>query len=323
MQDYPRILITGFSVFPGAPVNPTEKLIAALRDDPAALPGNIRLETLPVEYAAVPGLLDTFGREFAPDIAIHFGLSASATGFTLERLARNGIAASRADNSGAQPGSACIVDGAGDFPSTLPLDAIAADLNDAGLPVAWSDDAGGYLCNYLFYLSRSPDFAGFAPAMSGFVHVPPLKEDEPANPHAMSLAELLRGAMSIAPHLCGSVARTQHLAGRAFSVARRVLGLRNRLLVEHQSPPASAPPVKAAGENLYRHCFMFPPRLSGVDQQGRIAGDLHRTHVGEHHLRPAPSFGVLLPDGVQRERARDYAGFREKQQRAFVKMMAV
>lgn len=195
----PRILITGFSVFPGAPVNPTEKLIAALRDDPALLPpaADIRLEVLPVEYAAMPGLLEKLGAEFAPDIAIHFGLSAKATGFTLERLARNGIAANRADNSGVQPQTACIVDGAGDFASTLPLEAIEAVLGDAGLPVSWSDDAGGYLCNYIFYLSRSPDFPALAPAISGFVHVPPLSGHDPDNPHAMALADLVRGAALI------------------------------------------------------------------------------------------------------------------------------
>lgn len=194
----PRILITGFSVFPGAPVNPTEKLIAALRDDGLfAVSGNIRMEVLPVEYAAVPGRLEALGRDFAPDIAIHFGLSARATGFTLERWARNGIAADRLDNSGTQPVSTLIIDGAGDFASTLPLDAIAAALASSGLPVAWSDDAGGYLCNYLFYLSRSPEFPAFASSMSGFVHVPPLRDHQPEHPHAMSLDELLSGAAAI------------------------------------------------------------------------------------------------------------------------------
>lgn len=195
----PRILITGFSVFPGAPVNPTERLIAALRADPSLLPvgADIRLEVLPVEYGIVPGALESLGRNFKPDIAIHFGLSVKATGFTLERLARNEIAANRADNSGAQPQAACIIDGAGHCSSTLPLDAIHAALFRENLPADWSDDAGGYLCNYIFYLSRSPDFPAFAPEVSGFIHVPPLKESEPGNPHALPLADLVRGAALI------------------------------------------------------------------------------------------------------------------------------
>jgi pyroglutamyl-peptidase len=191
----PRILVTGFTPFPGAPVNPTEHLIQSLRQRPQWLEslGEIRLEVLPVEYAAVPGHLEALGRDFAPDIAIHFGLSARATGFTLERFARNANAAGRADNAGALPPPA-IFDGELDLPSTLPLESIAARLAGQELPVAWSDDAGGYLCNYTFYLACSPRFSAYCPAMAGFIHVPPLLDAGPDNPHAMSIDTLLAGA---------------------------------------------------------------------------------------------------------------------------------
>jgi pyroglutamyl-peptidase len=194
----PRILITGFTPFPGAPVNPTEHLIQSLRRQPHWLEslGEIRLEVLPVEYAAVPEALAALGRDFAPDIAVHFGLSARATGFTLERLARNANATGRVDNAGAAPPPG-IFEGEADLPSTLPLDAIAARLAGQGLPVAWSDDAGGYLCNYTFYLACSPRFEAYAPAMSGFVHVPPLRDADGANPCAMTLAQLEAGARLI------------------------------------------------------------------------------------------------------------------------------
>lgn len=194
----PRILVTGFTPFPGAPVNPTEHLIQSLRRRPQwpETLGEIRLEILPVEYASVPGLLEALGRDFAPDIAIHFGLSARATGFTLERLARNANAAGRVDNAGALP-AACIFDAEADLPSTLPLAGIAAGLEGQGLPVAWSDDAGGYLCNYTFYLACSPRFSAYAPAMAGFIHVPPLGEAGPDNPHAMTVETLVAGARII------------------------------------------------------------------------------------------------------------------------------
>lgn len=192
----PRILVTGFGPFPGAPLNPTRTMVEAFRADPARLArlGVVRTEVLDVDYAAVPLRLAELGTDFAPDIAIHFGLSDRARGFTLERLARNEIAADRPDNSGAQPLPDVIEPDGGDHPSGLPLGEIAETLDRAGLPWSWSDDAGGYLCNYLFYLSRSPDFPGFAPAISGFVHVPPLKEAEPENAGALPLADLVRGA---------------------------------------------------------------------------------------------------------------------------------
>jgi pyroglutamyl-peptidase len=195
---HPRILITGFGPFPGAPENPTQKLIEALRANPSILDGlgEIRTEILAVEYDTAPARLAAIGAEFIPDIAIHFGLSARASGFTLERLARNEIAANRPDNAGGQPGDACIVEGGAGQPSTLPLEAIASALSSRGLPHSWSDDAGGYLCNYIFYLSRSPHFTGFSPEISGFIHVPPLAgPDAPEN--AMRIGDLVAGAQII------------------------------------------------------------------------------------------------------------------------------
>ena len=196
----PRVLITGFGPFPGAPVNPTEALIRRLESEPEHLAGlgDIRTAVLPVDYQAVPDVLAELGRTHSPDIAIHFGLDAKAHGFTLERRARNEIAAGKPDNAGNQADRACIVDGGEDCSSTLPLEAIADELDRARLPWSWSDDAGGYLCNYVFYLSRSSHFAELNPALSGFIHAPPLALDDRENPkNAMSLDDLTRGARLI------------------------------------------------------------------------------------------------------------------------------
>lgn len=196
----PRLLVTGFGPFPGAPVNPTEALIAALAGLPETFEGadEIRAEALPVEYAAVPARLDALGAAFAPDIAVHFGLSGKARGFTLERRAQNVIAGERADNAGMRPHEAMIVPGGGDVVSRLPLEAVRAALAAEGLPVSWSHDAGGYLCNYLFYLSCGHMRVGFAPGMAGFVHVPPLKaQGEGASANAMALSDLIAGARVI------------------------------------------------------------------------------------------------------------------------------
>ncbi len=197
----PRVLITGFGPFPGAPVNPTETLVRRLESEPGPLsgPAHIRTAVLPVEYAAVPDLLAELGRHNSPDIAIHFGLSAEAEGFTLERLARNEIRAGKPDNSGAHPDTPVILHEGDNRLSTLPLDKMAIALGAAGLPWSWSDDAGGYLCNYVFYLSCSPHFPALAAGMSGFVHVPPLRvgEGEGAPVNAMTLDDMLAGARLI------------------------------------------------------------------------------------------------------------------------------
>ncbi len=126
-----------------------------------------------MDYAAAPRALEAIGADFGPDIAIHFGLALQAQGFRLERTARNLCTSEVPDNSGISRAGQAIVADAPDRIPTLPLEAIAARLAEAGLPVQWSDDAGGYLCNLVMFHALSdrivPDYC---PAMAGFVHVP-------------------------------------------------------------------------------------------------------------------------------------------------------
>ena len=191
-----RILVTGFSVFPGAPVNPTEALVGILDDDPPCGDGieAFRAEVLAVDYAGIQDRLSAIGRAFLPDIAIHFGLAGDCAGFRLERIARNSHEGARPDQAGALPATGRVCAGPETLTSTLPLETIAERLGHAGLPVEWSDDAGAYLCNTVFTLSLAHACDGFRPAMSGFVHVPPLKEAEPQRPGAMGIDDLAAGA---------------------------------------------------------------------------------------------------------------------------------
>jgi pyroglutamyl-peptidase len=170
----PRLLVTGFEPFPGAPVNPTEWLVDTLGREPPAIDGiaAFRAEVLPVDYREVGPRLSRIGREFRPDIAIHFGLAAECRGFRLERIARNSFAGARPDNAGAMPSSERICEGPAEIPSNLPLQTIHDALAAERLPVEWSDNAGAYLCNMVFTLSRAHGCEGFSPAMSGFIHVP-------------------------------------------------------------------------------------------------------------------------------------------------------
>ncbi len=192
----PRILVTGFGIFPGAPVNPTEALVAQLIARPPAGPmiGAFAADVLAVEYGSVAARLSRIGEAFSPDIALHFGLARECAGFRLERVARNLHAAGKPDQMGRLPEQLAICAGHDEYASTLPLDEIASALEADGLPVQWSDDAGGYLCNMVFTLSAAHACEGLRPTMTGFVHVPPLKDAELDAPGAMALDDLERGA---------------------------------------------------------------------------------------------------------------------------------
>jgi pyroglutamyl-peptidase len=192
MPSAPRLLVTGFEPFPGAPVNPTEGLVQALRKEPPQELSAFRAEVLPVDYTKVGPALSGIGHEFRPDIAIHFGLAAECSGFRLERIARNSFAGARPDNAGAMPSSEKICEAPAELPSNLPLQAIHDALAAEGLPVEWSDNAGAYLCNMVFTLSRAHGAENFSPAMSGFVHVPPMEAGT-----GLARAELIAGARII------------------------------------------------------------------------------------------------------------------------------
>ena len=167
------ILATGFSVFPGAPENPTAWAMEEIERS-GWQPSGARLvtRTLPVRF-------DLWDNEFGPllattkpDAVVSFGLSAKAVGITLESTARNVVANDRPDFTGACSASDCVSDGApAVLPTRLPLSALSTALRAKGLPVARSDDAGNYLCNLLFY--RLMEYAQSGGAqVAGFIHVP-------------------------------------------------------------------------------------------------------------------------------------------------------
>jgi pyroglutamyl-peptidase len=173
-KNLPRVLVTGFEPFPGAQVNPTQRLVERLRSQPPDIEGMaaFRAELLPVDYEAIRPCLSHIGKTFAPDIALHFGLAHGCGGFRLERLARNAFINASPDNSGFAPPDGPICKAPALMESRLPLEAIQDALIAEGLPVFWSDDAGGYLCNVVLTLSLAAACEGFSPRLGGFVHVP-------------------------------------------------------------------------------------------------------------------------------------------------------
>ena len=164
----PKVLITGFPAFPGAPVNPTEWLVSTLNHE------DVETAVIPCVYAEVGSVLEGLGRKFDPDIVIHFGLSRQAEGFVLEARARNACRADLLDNSGLSFGTGPISAFSPEFvPASLPNAEICLQLKKAGYPADISDDAGGYLCNFAFYHSAGRLIPVLRSKMIGFVHVPP------------------------------------------------------------------------------------------------------------------------------------------------------
>jgi pyroglutamyl-peptidase len=169
----PRVLVTGFSVFPGAPANPTAWVVETLEREKWQ-PANAQLftRTLPVRFDLWEREMEPLLAEVRPHIAIAFGLSAKATGVTLESTAHNVVATDRPDFTGACAAGACVVEsGPARFATGLPLERIERALRAKRIPVSPSDSAGDYLCNLTFYRLMAHVIQG-GPEMAGFIHVP-------------------------------------------------------------------------------------------------------------------------------------------------------
>lgn len=172
------ILITGFTPFPGAPENPTAELVKWVQDGKIKAPDGVRLEArlLPTEFEKSFAELKEHLGDIKPDALIEFGLSAKATGFALECIARNQMASALPDNSGFRPDDKMIeTDAPLVLPTGLPVEDIYEDLTAKGLPVEYSQSAGGYVCNHLFYKTLRLTHSE-RPRQAGFIHLPYLVE---------------------------------------------------------------------------------------------------------------------------------------------------
>ena len=151
---------------------------------------------LPVAYARAADALREAMRATEPAAVVCFGQADGRAGISVERFAHNLDDGTKVDNEGASSGAEIDPAGPVAYRSTLPVEAIVSALRDAGIPAAESRDAGGYLCNHVFYVLMGE--LEDRHAVGGFVHVPLLPEQalEQSAP-SMPLETLVRAARVI------------------------------------------------------------------------------------------------------------------------------
>ena len=156
-------------------MNPSQLLVEALESSP---PPDVELATalLPVAWARSADVLRGAVRAASPQVVICFGQADGRTGISVERFAHNLDSAEPVDNDGVTSDAVIDPNGPVAYASTLPVAALVDALREAGIPASESRDAGGFLCNHVFYAlmrvleEEQPDTLG------GFVHVPLLPE---------------------------------------------------------------------------------------------------------------------------------------------------
>ena len=198
-----RLLITGFEPFDGAAVNPSQLLVEALEASP---PPGVVLATavLPVAYARAGDTLRGAVRAAEPDAVICFGQADGRTGVSIERFAHNLDSVEPVDNDGVSSAAEIDPNGPVAYRSTLPVEEIVEALRAEGIPAAESRDAGGFLCNHVFYVLMRALEEERPDAVGGFVHVPLLPEQALAKQAAsMPLETLVWAARTIVSTVAG------------------------------------------------------------------------------------------------------------------------
>ncbi|XP_057502284.1 uncharacterized protein LOC130786082 [Actinidia eriantha] len=182
--------VTGFKKFHGVSENPTETIVSNLREytKKNGLPKGMILGSCSILDTAGQGAVkplyqilqssvgtkDSGASNSGGVIWVHFGVNSGATRFAIENQAVNEATFRCPDEMGWKPQKVPIVPGDGGISrirkTTLPVEEITKVLAKMGYEVTTSDDAGRFVCNYVYY--HSLRFAEQNGIKSVFVHVP-------------------------------------------------------------------------------------------------------------------------------------------------------
>ncbi|TAN11445.1 MAG: pyroglutamyl-peptidase I [Burkholderiaceae bacterium] len=190
--DHPPVLVTGFDAFGGDAVNPS--WLAAERLQERALLGRpVVAAQLPTQFDLSLQRLRALLVAHRPALVICLGYAANRGALSLERVAINVNDARIPDNAGQQPIDTPVVAGApAAYFTRLPIKAMRAAIQEAGIAAEVSQTAGTFVCNHVFFglMHELATLPGLAETRGGFIHVPPLPEQSKSG---MALDRMVQG----------------------------------------------------------------------------------------------------------------------------------
>jgi pyroglutamyl-peptidase len=168
------VLVTGFGPFPGAPYNPTGPLVRTLaRRPPPALSG-LRLvpHVFATTYLAVDRELPVLIAQYRPAAVIMFGLAARTHHVRIEMQARNAMSSLPDASGDVAVGSIIEADSPESLPILAPHERLLQSARRGRIPARLSQDAGSYLCNYLYWRALKTAAQPPGPEIVAFIHIP-------------------------------------------------------------------------------------------------------------------------------------------------------
>ena len=191
------VLVTGFGPFPGAPINPTEQIVRRLARSSRLHGHAIAGHVFETSYTAVERDLPRLIAKHHPRAIVLFGLAASTPHLRIETLAHNEITRQQVDVTGNMPMQnairpACAMTLRGRAPFTRLVNAARV----AGVKAQRSQDAGRYVCNYIYWRAIEASRKPGGPKRVVFDHVPELRSGKTPG-SLVGLHLLVRAAQAI------------------------------------------------------------------------------------------------------------------------------
>ena len=152
-----NVTLTGYGPFLTNDTNPSGEIASLLHG-----------KVLEVSYEAV----DRFMEQASAEAFLCLGLNAKATSPRLEVRAYNAVSQEVQDVQGLIPKQANIEGNEECRATTIDIPELYSYLLEKGFPCSISEDAGRYLCNYIY-------FKALGKGKALFVHLPPLSQQWP------------------------------------------------------------------------------------------------------------------------------------------------
>jgi pyroglutamyl-peptidase len=167
----PRILVTGFGPFPGAPENPSAELARLLaRSKRAARYARVSAAIIPTTYADAAALPRLIGKK-KPDAVLMFGLAGRARALRIETRGRNRASLQHLDAAGVKGRRLLSPKAPKILRITAPVRELLRSARRAGARARLSSDAGGYVCNAAIFRVLLAARGKTSPLIA-FVHIP-------------------------------------------------------------------------------------------------------------------------------------------------------
>ena len=190
-----KILLTGFEPYGKVEVNPSEQVVRRIVERTRSRGGDdLVTEILPTEFVTAGRRIRQLIRRFRPAAVLCLGVAPSRDKISLERVALNLDDDLLPDNAGrVRAGRKIVPGGPAAYWSTLPLERIRKRRENRAIPVSYSNHAGTFLCNHVFYVARHEIERMGNRSRCGFLHVPPLRHrGKHSKPRGMPLSKMVQ-----------------------------------------------------------------------------------------------------------------------------------